>query len=120
MNTNKLTAQTIARNYTSREDSKITALKKLDKKAKRPARVFAYTFGSAFSLVAGTGMTLAMQKIGSGTEMMILGIVIGLIGFTACAINYPIYKAILNKSKKKYAFDIVELAREICEESEND
>ena len=51
--------------------------------------------------------------------MMILGIVIGLIGFTACAINYPIYKAILNKSKKKYAFDIVELAREICEESEN-
>ena len=120
MNTNKLTAQTIAKNYTAHEDSKITALKKLDKKAKRPARVFAYTFGSVFSLVAGTGMALAMQKIGSGTEMMILGIVIGLVGFIACAINYPIYKAILNKSKKKYAFDIVELAREICEESEND
>ena len=119
MNTDKIYAESIAKEYAPKDNSKIVARPKLDKKAKRPARVFAYTFGSVFSLVAGTGMALAMQKIGSGTEMMILGIVIGLVGFIACAINYPIYKAILNKSKKKYAFDIVELAREICEESEN-
>jgi hypothetical protein len=32
-----------------------------------------------------------------------------------CGINYPIYVKMLEKSKKKYAYEIVELAREISE-----
>ena len=44
------------------------------------------------------------------------GIIIGIIGFIGCGINYPIYKKLLEKGKKKYAFEIVELAREISEE----
>ena len=46
---------------------------------------------------------------------MILGIVIGIIGFACCGINYPVYKKILENGKKKYAYEIVELAREISE-----
>lgn len=119
MNQNKILAESIAKDYMPKPDSKIGALKRLDAKVKRPPAIFAYIRGSLFSLVLGTGMSLAMQVIGSTTQHMILGIVIGCIGIAACAVNYPIYKAILKKRKAKYAFEIVELAREICEETEN-
>ncbi len=116
MNTDKIYAESIAKEYAPKEHSKILALKKLDAKAKRPANVFALIFGIVSSLVAGTGMSLAMQVIGGTTPLMILGIAIGVIGFTCCGINYPIYKKMLEAGKKKYAFEIVELAREISEE----
>ncbi|MBE6638348.1 MAG: dihydropteridine reductase [Ruminococcaceae bacterium] len=115
MNTDKIIAESIAKEYAPKEHSKIIALKKLDAKAKRPANIFAYTFGGISSLVAGTGMCLAMQVIGGTISFMILGIVIGIIGFTCCSINYPIYKKMLENGKKKYAYEIVELAREISE-----
>ena len=115
MNTDKIYAESIAKEYAPKEHSKITALKKLDAKAKRPANVFAFTFGIISALVAGTGMSLAMKVIGGTVPFMILGIVIGVVGFTCCGINYPIYKKILEKGKNKYAYEIVELAREISE-----
>ena len=116
MNTDKIYAESIAKEYAPKEHSKISALKKLDSKAKRPANIFAYTFGIISSLVAGTGMSLAMQKIGGTLPFTIIGICIGVIGFAFCAINYPIYKKLLENGKKKYAYEIVELAREISEE----
>ena len=116
MNENKILAESIAKDYLAKPDSKITALKKLDAKAKQPARIFSYVFGTIFSLIAGTGMSLAMRVIGTTNAHFILGIVLGMIGFAACAVNYPIYKSILKKGKEKYAFEIVELAKEICEE----
>ena len=116
MNTNKILAESIAKDYLKKQDSKIIALKKLDAKAKRPARVFAFSFGTVFILIAGTGMCLAMKVIGNSPLHMIIGIALGIVGFTACSLTYPIYKAILKKGKEKYAFEIVELAREICEE----
>lgn len=115
MNTDRIIAESIAKEYAPKEHSKIVALKKLDAKAKLPANIFAYTFGVISALVAGTGMCLAMQVIGGTIPLMVLGIVIGIIGFTCCGINYPIYKRILENGKKKYAYEIVELAREISE-----
>lgn len=115
MEKDRILAEAIAKDYLPKDNSKIVALKKLDNKAKLPATVFTYTFGIVSCLVAGLGMCLAMQVIGSGIAMMVSGIVIGVVGFTGCGINYPIYKKILEKSKQKYAFEIVELAREISE-----
>lgn len=63
MNTNKILAEAIAKDYAPKSNSKIVALKKLDKKAKLPATVFTYTFGIISSLIVGTGMSLAMQVI---------------------------------------------------------
>ena len=60
-------------------------------------------------------MCLAMQVIGSGIGGMILGILVGIIGLIGCGVNYPIYKKLLENGKKKYAYEIVELAREISE-----
>ena len=116
MNKNKILAEAIAKDYLPREDSKIIALKKLDSKAKRPAEIFGYTFGIAGALIAGTGMSFAMQVIGNGVSGMVLGIVLGVVGFVGCGINYPIYQKLLARGKAKYAYEIVELARQISEE----
>ena len=116
MNTDKIIAEAIAKEYAPKENSKIIALRKLDNRAKLPATIFAYSFGIITTLVAGLGMCLAMQVIGSGTGMMVLGIVVGLAGFAGCGVNYVLYRRMLEKGKAKYAFEIVELAREISEQ----
>lgn len=116
MNTDKIYAESIANDYAPKKTSKVVALKKLDRKAKRPSEIFAYTFGIISSLILGTGMCLSMQVIGSGITMFILGIVIGILGIVGCSVNYPIYKKIRENSKKKYANDIIMLANEISEE----
>ena len=115
MNTDKIIAESIAKDYAPKESSKIVALKKLDNKAKLPATIFTYSFGIISALVFGTGMCLAMQVIGSGTAGMVLGIIIGIIGLAGCSVNYPLYKKLLEKGKTKYAYEIVELARQISE-----
>ena len=115
MNTDKIYAESIAKEYAPKDNSKIVALRKLDAKAKNPANIFTYTFGIISALVLGTGMSLAMQVIGNGVTGMILGIIIGVIGIIGCCVNYPIYKKLLKKGKEKYAYEIVELAREISE-----
>ena len=116
MNTDKIIAESIAKDYAPKESSKIVALKKLDNKAKLPATIFTYSFGIVSALVFGTGMCLAMQVIGSGLVGMVLGIVIGIVGLAGCGVNYPIYKKMLEKGKAKYAYEIVELARQISEQ----
>ena len=116
MNTDKIYAESIAKEYAPKDNSKIIALRKLDAKAKLPATVFTYTFGIISTLVAGTGMCLSMQVIGGGALLTARGIVIGVLGFTGCSVNYPIYKKLLEKGKAKYAYEIVELARQISEQ----
>ena len=113
MNTDKIYAESIAKDYAPKDNSKIVALKKLDNRAKLPATIFTYSCGIISSLVFGTGMCLAMKVIGNS---MVLGIVIGIIGLTGCGLNYPIYKRMLEKGKAKYAYEIVELARRISEQ----
>ena len=115
MNTDKIYAESIAKEYAPKEHSKIVALRKLDRKAKLPATVFTYTWGIIFALVFGTGMCLGMQVIGSEITHMVLGIVIGVVGIIGCGVNYPIYRKMLESGKKKYAYEIVELAKEISE-----
>ena len=115
MNTDKIYAESIAKEYAPKDKSKIIALRKLDAKAKLPATIFTYTWGIISALVFGTGMCLGMQVIGSGITHMILGIVIGIVGMVGCGVNYPIYKKMLENGKRKYAYEIMELAREISE-----
>ena len=116
MNTDKIYAEHLANEYAPKDTSKVVALKKLDARAKLPATVFTYTFGIIAALVTGVGMCLSMDVIGNGTTaMFILGVIIGIIGLLGMGINYPIYKKMLNKGKQKYAFEIMELAKEISE-----
>ncbi len=112
MNTDKIYAEHIVNEYSKKNESKVIALKKLDRKAKLPAEIFAYTNGVVMSLVFGIGMCLSMKVIGNA---FVLGIIIGIIGIIGVSVNYPIYKKILKSSKEKYAYDIIKLANEISE-----
>lgn len=117
MNTDKIYAEQLANEYAPKDTARVVALRKLDRKAKLPANIFAYTFGIAAALVMGAGMCLSMGVIGAGTmTMMILGIALGVVGLVAMGINFPIYRRMLENGKKKYAFEIVELAKKISEQ----
>lgn len=119
MNTDKIFAEAMVNEYSPKDTSKVVALRKLDRKAKLPANIFAYCFGIAMALVLGIGMCLAMDVIENGSSfMMALGIITGVIGIAGISINYPIYKKMLENGKKKYAFEIMQLAKEISERAE--
>ena len=116
MNTDKIYAEQLANEYAPKDTSKVVALRKLDTKAKLPAIIFAYTFGIIAALVTGIGMCFSMNVIGNGTStMFVLGVIIGIIGLMGMGINYPVYSKMLAKGKQKYAFEIIELAKEISE-----
>ncbi len=92
------------------------ALRKLDARAKLPATVFTYSLSICTALITGVGMCLSMRIIGSGsTAMFVLGVLIGLAGLVGMGLNYPLYSRLLAKGKQKYAFEIMELAKEISE-----
>ncbi len=55
MNTDKILAESIAKEYAPKENSKIIALKKLDNRVKLPAIIFTYSYGIVSSLVFGVG-----------------------------------------------------------------
>lgn len=119
MNTDKIYAEAIANEYAPKEASKVKAIKRLDNKAKLPANIFTYTFGVIMSLVLGTGMCLSMKIIGDGSTLsFVFGIIIGIIGIVGISVNYPIYKKLLEHGKKKYAFEIIELAKQVSETDE--
>lgn len=59
-------------------------------------------------------MCFSMNVIGSGTTtMFVLGVIVGIVGLAGMGINYPIYKKMLAKGKQKYAYEMIELAKEI-------
>ena len=47
--------------------------------------------------------------------MFVFGIIIGMLGLLGMGVNYPIYRKLLENGKQKYAFEIMELAKEISE-----
>lgn len=102
--------------YTEREHTELDALKALDARVKKPARVFGFTYGSIGAIVMGAGMSLVMTDIGSLLGMgdtMAVGIAVGIVGMVMALTTYPIYKKILSSRKKKYAGRIMELSERV-------
>ena len=113
MKDTEFAVEKIRSQYTERENTDLDALKALDAKVKKPAKVFGYTYGSIGTVVMGAGMSLVMTDIGSllgMTETMIPGIIVGIVGLVMSCTTYPIYKKILNSRKKKYAPAILALS----------
>ena len=102
--------------YTEKTDTALDEIKKLDKKVKKPANIFAYVFGSFAAIILGCGMSLIMTDINvflGITNPLVPGIIIGVIGLFFAIINYPVYKRILASRRKKYASKIIELSDKI-------
>ena len=115
-NDEQFMAEKIRTQYMEKKTTELDALRELDLKAKRPANVFSYIFGSISAIIMGSGMSLIMtdiaSKLGLG-DMMIPGIVIGVAGLALALINYPLHKGILNSRRKKYAPEIIKLSEKI-------
>lgn len=110
--------QKIRTQYIEKQHTELDELKALDIKVKRPANVFAYTYGSAGAIVMGTGMSLVMTEIGAVIGLasaMIPGIAIGVVGLGMAVTTYPIYKGILSARKRKYADQVLSLSDRIMD-----
>ncbi len=113
--------QNIFGQYTEKEATEFDELRTLDTKVKRPAKVFAYVFGTIGALIFGTGMSMAIGVIAPGVyygitigvNMMGFGIGIGLVGMLMALIDYPIYKNVLLARKRKYANQVISLTERI-------
>ena len=105
--------------YVEKEVTELDGLRALDAKVRRPANVFAYTFGSIGAIIMGAGMSLVMEKtvaawLSLGTaEAMVLGIGVGIVGLVMTLVNYPIYGRILSSRRKKYAGEIIAMSEKI-------
>ena len=117
-NDQEFLVQKIRTQYTEKQHTELDALKELDAKVKRPANVFAYTYGSIGTIVMGAGMSLVMTEIGATIGLasaMVPGIVIGVIGMGMALSTYPIYKKMLAARKKKYAPEILKLSEKLLQ-----
>ncbi len=103
-------AERIRNQYEAKEITEIDRLKELDKSVKRPVKVFSYVFGTVGSLVLGTGMCLAMRVIG---DLMIPGILVGLLGIGMVSVTKLLHDRLLDKRKKKYSEKIFEISDSI-------
>ena len=115
-NDQEFLVQKIRAQYTEKEHTELDALKALDAKVKKPANVFAYTYGSVSAIIMGTGMSLVMTEIGEILGLanaMVPGILIGIVGMGMALSTYPIYKKMLSARKKKYAPEILKLSEKI-------
>ena len=117
-NDQEFLVQKIRTQYTEKQHTELDELKALDIKVKRPANVFAYTYGSAGAIVMGAGMSLVMTEIGAVIGLasaMIPGIAIGVVGLGMAVTTYPIYKGILSARKRKYADQVLSLSDRIMD-----
>ena len=115
-NDQEFLVQKIRTQYTEKQHTELDALKALDAKVKRPANVFAYTYGSLGAIVMGAGMSLVMTDIGAMLGMastMVPGIAIGVVGMGVALTTYPIYKKLLSSRRKKFAPQILELSEKL-------
>lgn len=108
--------QKILMQYTEKEQTDLDRLKEMNGKVKRPANVFAYTFGIIGAIVMGSGMSLVMTDVAETVGIqnpMLYGIGIGCVGLLMVLVNYPIYKSILKVRRKKYAEKMIALSDKI-------
>ena len=115
-NDQQFMAQKIRAQYMEKPTTELDALRELDVKVKRPANVFAYTFGSVSAVVMGAGMSLVMTDIGAMigiASALVPGIAIGALGLGMALLTYPMYKGILKLRKKKYGAEILKLSEKI-------
>ena len=105
--------QAIRKKYLPREESKLEELKRLDYTVQSSGMVESLSVGSGGVLIFGLGMCLAMQVIGSGLVLKILGILIGIIGILGMLVAYPVYRRVFEKTKEKHLPRILELTAEL-------
>ena len=108
--------QAIRKKYLPKSESKLEELKRLDETVQASGMVESLCAGIGGALIFGLGLCLAMQVIGSGLVMMIIGVLIGIVGMAGMLVAYPVYRKVFSVTKEKYAPRILELTAELTGE----
>lgn len=98
-----------------KEESKLENLRNLNKRVTQPPLIVGLTMGVIGTLVMGLGMTMVLEW-----NLWIGGVIVGVLGIAMIAVAYPIYRAVLNRNKKKYGRQIIELSNELLNADENE
>lgn len=106
----------IRNKYLPKDESmtKIERLRYLDGKVKNYPIVYSLSFGIGGSLFFGCGLTFFLEW----TSYWYVGIPFALIGVIFMILAYPVYNKILNKYKKKYGEEIINLSNELLNDEE--
>ena len=116
MNNIQNEAIAIAKKYQEKPESvnKIEMLRKLDASVTKMPLIASMTIGIIGALIFGVGMCCTMVW----TDLFKLGIVVGILGIDVCGINFPLYKKMVAAKKEEIAPQILQLSREITENSD--
>ncbi len=105
--------QAIRRKYMPQQESKLEELKRLDRQVQSAGSIESLAVGIISSLVFGTGMCHAMQVLGSGMVVRVVGIVLGLVGVAGMLAAYPLHRKLYADMKAKLAPRILDLAQQL-------
>lgn len=103
----------IRKKYLPREESKLEELKRLDNTVQQSGMAESLCAGIGGALVFGLGLCFAMQVLGSGVVLTVLGVLLGMIGAGGMLAAYPVYRKVFDKTKAKLAPRILELTAEL-------
>lgn len=107
----------IRKKYLPQEESKLEELKRLDNTVQTSGMTESLSAGIGGALVFGLGLCLAMQVIGSGVILVILGVLLGIVGIAGMLVAYPVYRRVFNNTKQKFTPRILELTAELSKTS---
>ena len=97
----------IREKYQPREETKLEALRRLDKSVEQPGTICGIVIGVLGCLIMGTGMSCVMVW---GGIWMVPGIAVGVLGMLIIAMAYPAYRAVTRRQREKLAPQILALA----------
>lgn len=107
----------IRKKYLPQEESKLEELKRLDNTVQTSGMTESLSAGIGGALVFGLGLCLAMQVIGSGVIIVILGVLLGIVGIAGMLVAYPVYRRVFDNTKQKFTPRILELTAELSKTS---
>ena len=107
----------IRKKYMPQEESKLEELKRLDYTVQTSGMTESLSAGIGGALIFGLGMCLAMQVIGNGVLLIMLGVLLGIVGIAGMLAAYPIYRRVFDNTKQKFTPRILELTAELSKTS---
>lgn len=104
--------RSIREKYTqsTKEEDKMEQLRRLDQSVTRPGMIISLIIGIVGTLIMGVGMSCIMVW-----EMMILGVIVGVIGVVVLLAAYPIYNSITKKQRERLTPEIMRLSEELIQ-----
>ena len=115
MKDKEFVVEKIRSQYMETGHTDLDALKVLDAKVKKPARVFGFAYGSIGAVIMGAGMSLCMTELGAslGDFALAQGIPVGVSGILLVSLAYPVFRKTLRTEREKIASDILKLTDDL-------